>query len=72
MPKLIGPFKISKCIGPVAVRLDLPLGMKIHNVFHVSLVKPYRNDGSFKPLDSSIQDDMDGDPIVEVEKILDS
>ena len=51
MPKWIGPFKISKCVGPVAVRLDLPLGMKIHNVFHVSLVKPYRNDGSFKPLD---------------------
>ena len=55
MPKWIGPFKVSKCIGPDAVRLDLPPGMIIHNVFHVSLVKPYKNDGSFKPLKSQIQ-----------------
>ncbi len=72
MPKWIVPFKVSKCIGPVAVKLDLPSGMRIHNVFHVSLVKPYKNNGSFKTIDSSIQDDMDGDPIFEVEKILDS
>ncbi len=70
MPKWIGPFKVSKCIGHVPVKLDLPSGMRIHNVFHVSLVKPYKTDGSFKPINSSIQDDMDGDPIFEVHPII--
>jgi len=37
-----GPFQIVKIISTLAVRLTLPQRWKIHNVFHVSLLEPYR------------------------------
>lgn len=42
LPKWIGPFPIVKLVGPVAVKLELPAQYKIHDVFHVSLIKPYK------------------------------
>jgi hypothetical protein len=44
MPKFIGPFKILKKVGNDAYKLDLPDHKKLHPVFHVSLLKPYRHD----------------------------
>jgi len=38
-----GPFQVEKIISPLAVRLTLPQKWKIHNVFHVSLLEPYRS-----------------------------
>jgi len=37
-----GPFQIEKIVSALAVRLTLPRKWKIHNVFHVSLLEPYR------------------------------
>jgi len=37
----IGPFTIMEKINDVSFRLDLPDSMKIHPVFHVSLLEPY-------------------------------
>ena len=42
--KRLGPFKITQKIGLSAYRLKLPRSMKIHNVFHVSLLEPYKPD----------------------------
>lgn len=44
--KFIGPFKIISQINQVAFCLELPTSMKIHPVFHVSLLKPF-HDNSF-------------------------
>ena len=43
LPRFIGPFQVKEQIGPVAFRLDVPTTMKTtHNVFHVSLLKPFK------------------------------
>jgi len=41
-PKRYGPFKVSQKISPVAMQLDLPQSMKIHNVFHTDLLLLYK------------------------------
>jgi transposase InsO family protein len=37
----LGPYTITEQINDVAFRLDLPSSLKIHNVFHVSLLEKY-------------------------------
>lgn len=39
-----GPFEIVGKVGKVSYRLDLPDTLKIHPVFHVSMLKPYHAD----------------------------
>jgi hypothetical protein len=40
--KMVGPFKIDKIVSPMAVHLILPESWKIHSVFHVKLLEPFR------------------------------
>uniref|UniRef100_A0A8C5QPC4 Polyprotein n=1 Tax=Leptobrachium leishanense TaxID=445787 RepID=A0A8C5QPC4_9ANUR len=39
-PRYIGPYKILRRLSPVSYALALPSHIRIHNVFHVSLLKP--------------------------------
>ena len=41
-PRRLGPFKVLAVPTPVTVRLNLPLGTRIHDVVHVSHVLPFR------------------------------
>ena len=46
-PRFIGPYEILERIGPVTYRLALPLELaKLHDVFHVSMLRRYRYDTS--------------------------
>lgn len=69
LPKWTGPFRVSRLIGNAAVELELPPAWRIHNVFHVSLTKPYRADGSAQP--PAAIEWADGEPVYEVERLLD-
>jgi hypothetical protein len=41
-PKREGPFEIEEVLGPVTYQLKLPESCQIHKVFHVALLRPYR------------------------------
>ncbi|KAK5794074.1 hypothetical protein PVK06_035268 [Gossypium arboreum] len=46
-PRFIGPYEVIERIGPVAYRLALPPELqKMHDVFHVSMLRRYRSDPS--------------------------
>ena len=46
-PRFIGPYEVIEKVGPVAYILALPWDLeKIHNVFHVSMLRRYRSDTS--------------------------
>jgi hypothetical protein len=70
-----GPFSITQMVGPegkaVAAKLALPVGWKIHPVFHVSLLKHWRSDGTNQPAPPPLMfDPDDGAPVWEVECLL--
>jgi hypothetical protein len=68
-PRYIGPFTIVKMVGKNAAKLDFPSTYKIHPVVHVSLLKPYRSDGSFRPLPPA-PESIGGHQYYKVERIL--
>ena len=46
-PRFIGPYEVIEKVGLVAYKLALPPEFeKIHNVFHVSILRRYRSDSS--------------------------
>ena len=40
-PRYCGSFEILARVGPVAYQFTLPPNLRIHNVFHISILKKY-------------------------------
>jgi hypothetical protein len=68
LPKWVGPFKVTERIGKVAYKLELPPNFKMHNVFHVQLLKKYRDNGKVQPPPPLIE--IDDSLEYEVERVL--
>jgi len=70
-PKRYGPFTITEVLSPVVFHLQLLAMWQIHNVFHASLLSPYRETAvhgpNFVPPPSDL---VDGEEEQEVERIL--
>ena len=48
-PRYIGPFDVIARVGNLAYRLQLPESMsRVHNVFHVSMLRKYPRDPEHK------------------------
>ena len=69
-PKWIGPMRVQQVINPAAYMLELPRTWRAHNVFHVSLLKPYMDNGEvMDPVPYTLIGGADNE--VEVEVISD-
>jgi hypothetical protein len=73
MPKWVGPFEVESMVGKAAVKLHWSEGYeRMHNVFHVSLVKPYK----VRPGEEAVQARPlawlgdEGEPAFEVDAIV--
>jgi Chromo (CHRromatin Organisation MOdifier) domain len=70
-PRRYGPFPIIDVISPVVYRIQLPLHWHIHDVFHVSLLTPYKETDAHGRNFSELPPDLiEGEPEYEVDQIL--
>eukprot|EP00253_Pinus_taeda_P028795 PITA_28795 len=70
-PHFCGHFQILARIGPVAYQLALPSHVRVHNVFHVSVLKKYIYDPKHIISWQDIQVEPEGEFLVEPVSILD-
>ena len=64
-PRFVGPFQVEEQMGSNAFKLSLPVTMRIHLVFNVSLLRPYP--GECKPRG---QIEVEGEAEYEVGKTI--
>src|SRR5712672_52462 len=70
-PKRQGPFNIVNVVSPVAYHLQLPAAWNIHDVFHMSLLTPFREMASHSPnFIQPLPDLVQGNEEVKVETII--
>ena len=63
-PRFIGSYEVLERLGPMAYRLALPPELaKLHNMFHVSILRRYRsNESHILPVqDVQVQADLSYD-----------
>ena len=70
--RFVGPFEIVRKISRAAYELQLPETWSMHPVFHVSLLKPWRESMWSSPVDLQPVEEIEPEtrPTYEVERIL--
>ena len=72
-PKQLGPFKVTEVISDVDYRLALPSALRLHDVFHIDCLSPYKGNkvnGLLPPPPDPVT--IDGKEEYEVDHIRDS
>jgi len=70
-PRRYGPFTVATQISKVAYQLRLPSTWKIHNIFHASLLTPYKETDQHGPnFIEPPPEIVEGEEEWEIEKIL--
>jgi len=70
-PRWYGPFMVAAQVSKVAYQLCLPSTWKIHNVFHASLLTPYKETDQHRPnFIEPPPEIVEGEEEWEIEKIL--
>uniref|UniRef100_A0A0W0GER4 Putative reverse transcriptase-rnase h-integrase n=1 Tax=Moniliophthora roreri TaxID=221103 RepID=A0A0W0GER4_MONRR len=72
-PRQLGPFEVVERIGDLDYHLKLPLAMKVHNVFHINRLSPWKGNkvnGQQAPPPEAVE--VEGKEEHLVEEILDS
>ena len=64
-PHYCGPFEILSRIGKVSYQLAIPPNLRVHNVFHISVLKKYVHDATHVVNWNDVQVEPEGYFLVE-------
>ena len=68
--KFVGPFAVLEKISPMAYKLQLPTSWRIHDVFHTSLLREWKQGQWSQDLRPEALELEDTDTLYVVEKLL--
>uniref|UniRef100_A0A671YIT6 Gypsy retrotransposon integrase-like protein 1 n=1 Tax=Sparus aurata TaxID=8175 RepID=A0A671YIT6_SPAAU len=70
-PRFVGPFPVTRMVGPAAVRLRLPRSLRVHPTFHVSQIKPVKESLMVPATTSPPPPEVvEGGPVYKVKRLL--
>jgi len=67
-PRFYGLYEVSARVGPLAYKLEFPIGSQIHDVFHISLPKPKLE--SVTPVSSTLPSMSDNSTVMPQPKFI--
>ena len=70
-PKQEEPFRITEVLGPLTYKLQLPTSLRIHNIFHATLLKPYKENKTYgRNFPEPPPELVEGEEVYKIETIL--
>jgi hypothetical protein len=67
----VGPFKVLQVITPISFRIQLPPGVRVHDVVHASQLEPWHSDSFSRQASTAHTPIVHDANLFEVDQILD-